>query len=124
MKYEDAHLSDEEMLMQADGELPLGAPSASTSSSHCWACRARMPAWNNIAIWSICIGDFDRPVRRQLFPRCSRRLAAAPRSTGRVGSATLVMCCDRRNRFGGRALVLLVSYPECFEIRAPFPQFT
>ena len=43
MHYEDAHLSDEELLLAADGELsPRRVQRVTVHLAHCWACRARM----------------------------------------------------------------------------------
>jgi anti-sigma factor RsiW len=43
MRYEDAHLSDDELLLAADGELsPRRVKRVAAHLAHCWACRARM----------------------------------------------------------------------------------
>ncbi|MGA3236637.1 MAG: zf-HC2 domain-containing protein [Bryobacteraceae bacterium] len=43
MQYEDAHLSDEEPPLTADGELaPREVKRVSAHLAHCGACRARM----------------------------------------------------------------------------------
>jgi len=120
MKYEDAHLSDEEMLMAADGELPLGrAKRIDAHLAHCWACRARMAGMEaNIAdLVHLHRRNFDRPVPPAAPSRAllKARLAAAPRSSwqGWFGDVGHVL------RIAGialavGALVLLVSYPRVF----------
>jgi anti-sigma factor RsiW len=43
MQHEEAHLSDEELLLAADGELaPRDVKRVNAHLTHCWACRARM----------------------------------------------------------------------------------
>ncbi len=61
MPYEDAHLSDQELLLAADGELaPRSARRVNAHLAHCWACRARMAGMETS------IADLVRLHRRSL----------------------------------------------------------
>jgi hypothetical protein len=64
MANEDVHLSDQEFLLAADGELPTRrAVQVRAHLSACWDCRARMPEVEGT------IADFARSYRQTLDPQ-------------------------------------------------------
>lgn len=64
MKHEDSHLSDQELLLAADGELPTRrAAQVRDHLSACWACRTRMGEIEAT------IAEFVRVHYRQFDPR-------------------------------------------------------
>ena len=82
MLSEDLHLSDQELLLAADGELPTGR--AAQVRSHlvaCWSCRARMAEIEGT------IADFARAHRRTLDPQLPP--IAGPRALLRTQLADL-----------------------------------
>ena len=65
MLSEDLHLSDEELLLAADGELPTGrAAQVHAHLAACWSCRARMAEIEGT------IADFARAHRQLSIPNC------------------------------------------------------
>lgn len=64
MMHEDSHLSDQALLLSADGELPPGSNAQVRAHlAGCWECRARMAEVESA------ITDFVRVHRRTLDPR-------------------------------------------------------
>lgn len=82
MLNEDAHLSDQELLLAADGELPTGrAEQVHSHLAACWDCRARM------AEIEATITDFARAHRQSLDPQLPS--IAGPRALLRAQLAEL-----------------------------------
>jgi hypothetical protein len=82
MLSEDLHLSDQEMLLAADGELSTRrAAQVHAHLAECWACRARMAEIEGT------IADFARSHRQTLDPQLPP--IAGPRALLRAGLAEL-----------------------------------
>jgi hypothetical protein len=82
MRNEDLHLSDEELLLAADGELPARrADQVHVHLAACWACRARMAEIEGA------IADFARAHRQTLDPQLPP--IAGPRALLRAQLAEL-----------------------------------
>jgi hypothetical protein len=82
MLSEDLHLSDQELLLAADGELPTGrAAQVHAHLAACWSCRARMAEIEGT------IADFARAHRQTLDPQLPP--IAGPRALLRTQLAEL-----------------------------------
>jgi hypothetical protein len=82
MRNEDLHLSDQELLLAADGELPARrADQVHVHLAACWACRARMAEIEGA------IADFARTHRQNLDPQLPP--VAGPRALLRAQLAEL-----------------------------------
>ncbi len=65
MRFEDNHLTDEDLLLAADGELPARASArVQTHLAACWTCRARKQELEGA------VGEFVRAYRHDLDDRC------------------------------------------------------
>lgn len=83
MLHEDSHLSDQALLLSADGELPSGSNvQVRAHLESCWECRARMAEMENT------ITDFVRVHRRTLDPQLPP--IAGPRALLKAQLAELV----------------------------------